>query len=109
MPPVVSAADLVNYLQLNQLLAPAQFAELIHDLQRRFPEARSLARALMERAWLTPYQVNLLLQGAGDRLTLGPYVLLERLGENTLGQVFKARHHLMNRLVTLTLVREELL
>jgi hypothetical protein len=49
------------------------------------------------------------MQGAADKLSLGPYVIIERLGDNAVGQVFKARHQLMNRLVTLTVVREELL
>jgi serine/threonine protein kinase len=106
---VDSSANLVNALHSTQLLAPAQLDAVIKDLHRRFPDAKSLARALIEREWLTPYQVNLLLQGSGDKLVLGPYIIVERLGDNALGQVYKARHHLMNRLVTLTIVREELL
>src|SRR5437870_5018466 len=107
--PVDSATDLVNALRLSQLLTPAQLEDLAHNLLPRHSDARSLARALLEREWLTAYQVNMLLQGAGDKLVLKPYVLLERLGDNVLGQVYKARHHLMNRAVTLTIIREELL
>src|SRR5262245_22542740 len=107
--PVDSAVDLVNALRLSHLLAPAQLEDLAQNLLPRHPDAKSLARALLDREWLTPYQVNMLLQGVGDKLLLNPYVLLERLGDNALGQVFKARHHLMNRAVTLTVVREELL
>lgn len=107
--PVDTAALLVDLLRQTQLLSPTQLEAVAQDLARRFPDPKALARELLNRAWLTPYQANQLLQGASANLVLGPYAILERLGENTLGQVFKARHHLMNRLVSLTIVREELL
>lgn len=107
--PVDSAVDLVNALRLGHLLTAGQMEDVTQNLLPRCPDAKSLARALLDREWLTPYQVNMLLQGAGSKLLLEPYVILERLGDNALGQVFKARHRLMNRAVTLTVVREELL
>src|SRR6185369_8400922 len=38
-----------------------------------------------------------------------PYTVLERLGEGGAGQVFKARHQKMNRIVALKVIRQELL
>src|SRR5271167_3515612 len=102
--PVESAVDLVEALRLCHLLAHGQLEDLARNVLPRYPDAKSLARALLDREWLTPYQVNMLLQGLGAKLVLEPYVILERLGDNALGQVFKARHHLMNRAVTLTIV-----
>ena len=58
---------------------------------------------------MTPYQINQLLQGRGHELVLGPYLILERLGEGGAGQVFKARHQKMNRVVALKVIRRELL
>jgi serine/threonine protein kinase len=40
---------------------------------------------------------------------VGPYRILERLGEGSAGQVFKARHQALEHLVALRLVRKELL
>src|SRR5207253_2163580 len=40
---------------------------------------------------------------------LGPYLVLERLGAGGAGQVFKARHQLMQRTVALKVIRRELL
>src|SRR5262249_33547527 len=57
--------------------------------------------------WLTPYQANQLLPGRGQELVLGSYILLERLGEGGMGQVFKARHRNLGRTVAVKLIRKE--
>jgi serine/threonine-protein kinase len=104
----VSTSALVDVLRRSPLLTPAQQGELVHTLQGRFPDARLLARQLLERGWLTSYQINQLVQGKGGDLVLGPYVLLERLGEGGTGRVFTARHQHMNRIVALKIIRPEL-
>jgi serine/threonine protein kinase len=104
----VSVAALALSLTTCDVLAAAQKKEL-GRLTGQFSEARLLAGELLRRGWLTAYQVNQLLQGRGAELTAGPYVLLERLGEGGAGQVFKARHRRLDRLVALKLIRKELL
>ncbi len=104
--PVDSAANLIDALRRHRLLGLSQLDELARG---HFADPRCLARALIERDWLTPYQVNQVMQGHGGDLVLGQYVLLQRLNENALGQVYKARHQAMRRLVALTMVRENLL
>ena len=69
----------------------------------------ALVRELVGRDWLTPYQANQLLAGRGAALVLGPYLVLERLGEGATGQVFKARHVHMRRVVAVKVIRPELL
>jgi serine/threonine-protein kinase len=104
-----TATGLVATLRQNGLLATTQLDELDQDLRRRSPAPRVLARELMQRGWLTAYQVNQLLLGRGADLVLGPYLLLERLGEGGAGQVFKARHQKLNREAAIKLLRKELL
>jgi serine/threonine protein kinase len=107
--PLTSTAALRGALRHWQLLTDWQFDELRDKIAPQFPELRSLARQLLVRDWLTPYQVNLLMLGRGAELILEPYVLLERLGEGATGWVFKARHRLMKRLVALKVLRGELM
>ena len=108
VPLTISVAQLTECLRQYRLLSAAQLEELAHDLQRHCADARALAKELLQRGWLTAYQVNQLLQGHGADLLLGPYVMMERLGEGGTGQVFKARHQAMNRIVALKLIRKEL-
>jgi serine/threonine-protein kinase len=64
----------------------------------------SLGQALLERAWLTPFQVSEIQRGRGKPLTLGPYVVLGQLGQGSTGTVFKARHSRMRRLAAVKLL-----
>ena len=109
VPPAVGLGTtlaIINCLRDIRALEMAQLNELsVAQLHDKFADGQALARYTLERDWLTPYQVNLLLQGRGAELVLGPYLLLERLGEGGAGQVFKARHQKMDRLVALKVIR----
>jgi serine/threonine-protein kinase len=102
-----SVPGLVQALCDSLLLTPAQKDDLTHNIQGRFTDPRALARDLLRRNWLTPFQVNQLFLGRGADLVLGPYVLLHRLGEGGMGQVFKARHVKLARPVALKVIRKD--
>ncbi len=105
--PVDSAADFAEALRAARILEPAQLEEIAGTLQARFPAPRALARELLQRGWLTPYQANQLLQGRGHELLLGSYVLQQRLGEGGMGAVFKARNWKLGTTLALKIIRKE--
>ncbi|MBY0527565.1 MAG: protein kinase [Gemmataceae bacterium] len=103
----MAVSDLLTALRAQRLLEP----ERLDQVQRwsaNFHDPKLFAKDLVQRGWLTAFQVNKLLQGRGGELVLGQYVLLERLGEGGMGEVFKARHTSMDRIVALKVVRKEL-
>jgi formylglycine-generating enzyme required for sulfatase activity/serine/threonine protein kinase len=101
-----SVGNLVDALCEYRLLDNMQRGELFH-LQAQYTDPRILAKVLLQRGWLTPYQVNQLFRGQGDRLVLGQYVLLERIGEGGMGEVFKARHLGLDRIDALKVIRKD--
>jgi formylglycine-generating enzyme required for sulfatase activity/tRNA A-37 threonylcarbamoyl transferase component Bud32 len=107
--PIDTVAALIEALRQSRLLDTPQLTEVEQTLQPRCADARALARELLQRGWATAFQVNQLMQGRAADLVLGQYVLLERLGEGGMGQVFKARHRMMNRTVALKLIRNEVI
>ena len=68
---------------------------------RQPADAESLAAELVSAGKLTAYQAKQVLAGKTDGLVLGNYVILDKLGQGGMGQVFKARHRRMNRIVAL--------
>jgi serine/threonine-protein kinase len=101
----VSLENLADLLDEVRLLQPGQLQEVRGDLQAQFPNPTNLCQELFRRGWLTAFQRDLLLDGDGRDLAFGPYILLDRLGEGGMGEVFKARHQLMNRDVALKVMR----
>jgi serine/threonine protein kinase len=63
-------------------------------------DAEELAHELVRQKKLTSFQAEEVSKGKGKSLVLGNYVLLEQIGAGGMGQVFKARHRVMERLVT---------
>jgi serine/threonine protein kinase len=102
-----SPQELLAFLLEHGFLTPSQVQELggVHCPQ--FADGRALAGTLIARKWLTAYQANQLLQGKGTNLLLGPYRVVDRLGEGAMGQVFKAFHVGMGRQVALKIIPRE--
>ncbi|MBS0207944.1 MAG: protein kinase [Planctomycetes bacterium] len=74
------------------------FCEHLPEAQRP-QDGEALARALVKDKKLTSFQANLVYQGKTKNLVLGPYLVLDKIGEGGMGQVFKAEHRRMHRIV----------
>jgi serine/threonine-protein kinase len=101
-----AVAGFVQALCQTPLLDDARRQEVAASLAIRFPDPVDLGRELLRRDWLTAFQLNQIFTGHGSDLILGPYVLLERVGSGGMGQVFKALHQRLNRVVALKVIRK---
>src|ERR1043165_6558249 len=98
---------LLDRLRAAELLETAQLEELGKLPEAKDPDPRALGRILLQRQLLTRFQINLVVQGRAKDLQIGPYSLLDKLGEGGMGQVFKASHKHMSRIVALKVIRKE--
>jgi serine/threonine-protein kinase len=98
---------LLEVLRRCALLTAKQREEFERTVLPHFREPQALLAELVRRTWLTRFQADMLRQGRPQDVKIGPYLILEPLGEGGMGQVFKARHRVMNRLVALKLVQPE--
>ena len=82
----------------------ASATEIPAEYQPLLPAGRVLARQLLIRGPINGKQAQLLFPDREAALVLGMYLLLERLGQDGTGAVFKAVHVLMGREVALRLI-----
>ena len=72
-------------------------------------DGAALAKALVKDKRLTKFQAQQLYDGEGKSLTLGNYVILDKLGQGGMGMVLKARHRRMERIVALKVIAPQVL
>ncbi len=70
-------------------------------IEQRASDGESLAKALVKDKRLTKFQAEQIYAGKEKSLTLGNYVILDKLGQGGMGMVLKARHKRMARVVAL--------
>ena len=71
---------------------------------KRPADAEALARELFRQGKLTRFQAQAVFQGKTRGLVVGNYVVLEKLGQGGMGQVYKAQHRKMKRIVALKML-----
>ena len=85
------------------LMPKEQARKLIDDLiaSTSVPDGQMLAQQLVIQKHLTRFQAEQIYIGNGASLTLGNYVILDKLGQGGMGMVLKAEHQRMKRVVAL--------
>jgi WD40 repeat protein/serine/threonine protein kinase len=103
----LTVAEFLDAVEESGLLEPSELGALKSDAGKRFLRPDDLASELVESGRLTPFQAKQVAEGLSKDLVLGPYHLLDTLGQGGMGRVFKARHRLMNRIVAIKVIRPD--
>ncbi len=106
----VTTGQLAKQLQQSAILS----AEEVGDLRQRSgltddsAPGDKLAKLLVREGHLTKFQAALAFSGKTKNLVIGSYVILDKLGEGGMGQVYKACHKRMKREVALKVLAPQL-
>ena len=99
-------AQFVQNLVASGVMTEEQVQAVLDQLgtDQRPESADDLAKVLHRQGHLTRFQAKAIYQGKTRGLVLGNYVVLDKLGRGGMGQVFKARHRRMERVVALKML-----
>jgi len=91
-------------LAISEILNSQQIEELNEKIESgRWPiGARELASRLFYEKWLTEFQARKLIANRASELIVGRYLIVDRIGGGAMGDVFKAEHQYMGRIVALS-------
>jgi serine/threonine protein kinase len=92
------ASGLLTQQQLDEARAGIRWSEGDEPDPNAPPSDRQLADRLVETSLLNPWQAKQLLDGR-TKFNLGPYQIVDSIGQGGMGQVFKAKHEKIDRTV----------
>src|SRR5262245_932764 len=97
----VSVEQFLKHLKDSSILSSADVLAINAEIPeaQRTQDAQSLAKDLVRKKRITLFQANALYAGKPQGLTLGNYVIQEKIGAGGIGMVFKAQHRRMKRTV----------
>lgn len=101
-----SSTELLTWLSDQFFLNPQQVEELRNWVAQE-ADLHAFCKELLRRNWLTPFQVSLLLKNQADSLVVGANRLHSRLGEGSMGQVYRAWNIRLGRMVAVKMLHAD--
>jgi serine/threonine protein kinase/Leucine-rich repeat (LRR) protein len=95
--------EFAKHLADSRLLAAEDIRAFLGD--KKPQDGQEFARELVRQKKLTKFQAEAVYGGKTKSLVLGNYVILDKIGQGGMGQVFKAQHRRMERIVALKVLR----
>ncbi len=104
----LSYDDVLERLRSSTLVAAEDLTQIEKALasQHKSDDLLALREELARRGLLTDYQLDELVTAVDAKLTVGRYVLLDRMSRGGMGTVFKAVHRDMDRIVALKVLNQ---
>jgi eukaryotic-like serine/threonine-protein kinase len=106
MTAVADRTEFLRVLELSQLLDPETLAQL-RDNNAEDEAPSAVAEGLIQKGLLTRFQTKQLLNGKHRGFVLGPYKLLDQIGQGGMGTVFIAEHNALKKRVALKVLSRE--
>jgi len=99
----ISLEQFVQHLTDSGLMSAHEVSAFRDSLppEKRPKDPQGLARELVHAKTLTKYQAAAIYQGKVKGLVFGEYTVLDKIGAGGMGEVLKARHRTMERVVAL--------
>jgi serine/threonine-protein kinase len=106
---VATAHELLRILRTSGLVSHDHFFALEAEVRPLKDDLPGVIEHVLQSERLTVYQLRKVLNGKVGELLVGPYIVLDRLGEGGMGRVYRARHSRVGHEVALKVVRSTLL
>lgn len=101
----VGLEQFVKSLEDSGIITPSKLRAVREKLpSEKQQDAQELAKELVRLQKLTKFQAQEAYQGKAKNLVLGNYVILDKIGAGGMGQVYKAEHRRMHRIVAIKML-----
>lgn len=106
----MTVSEMSEQLLSTGLVSSEMLTQMLQEITLSGGDDRceTFAEKLVSAGVLTPFQARMATKGKASSLTVGSYVLVEKLGQGGMGQVFRATHRMMKREVALKVISKEL-
>lgn len=106
---IETAEHLIQALRASGLFSSEQLKKMVRELKPLGDDTPTLMRHILQREWMSLYQLRKILHGKTAELHLGSYVLHSKIGEGGMGKVYRCVRKSDGQSVALKIVRPILL